>query len=791
MLHQAVHWSDVSSTTLWPMAVQHAVFLYNHMPNPATGLSPNDLLTKTRWPQSQLADVHVWGCPVYVLDKTIQDGKKLPRWKPRSTRQIYVGMSPKHASSVPLCLNPETGAITPQFHVVFDDTFSTIATSIEDLPDFSSDEWAKLFGDSTYQYILDDDDVDDDPTQVLNGTTDDAPPPLIEKVRLRTEATRPPVPLPVAPPATQPPKGELLSAPPQRESPLQRESPPQRELPKVENPAPVPLPTSQRENVPAASVPPQQPTKAPPLSPPSQPSKPSPAPKASKPTRKSPRKKQPTLKPAPLPTRTSSRSTQGKAPSRWGYDATGHSGYFAAFHACINTDWNLTDSDLLLRSAYKVRATKDPDILNYTEAMRSDQRDKWCESAKIEIEALEGKLTWKEVPISEATSKIIPGTWVFRVKRNPSGEIKKYKARYCVRGDLEDTPPDEDNFAPTVAFSSVRLFLVLCLILGWTTASVDYSSAFVQSKLETPKWIHLPRGFVSERGPGTCLRLEKSLYGLSVAPALWSKTVIAGLKKCGFKQSEFDPCFLYKKGMMLVLHVDDAGIGAADPADIDKLIDQLRALGFELKKEGNFEEFLGIKLEKQPDGSIELTQTGLIDKTLEAAGMSDCNPNRVPATGPLGTDPNGAPMNEEWNYRSIVGMLQYLASNTRPDIAFAVSQVARFSANPKQSHASAVKTILRYLKRTRTMGSIVRINGDLNLDLFVDADFCGLYKVEEPTDPNSVRSRTGYVIKLSGVPATYLEVPTPNFHHLLHSGIRVQRALPSSPFSDPLEASPH
>ncbi|CAJ1944914.1 unnamed protein product [Cylindrotheca closterium] len=117
--------------------------------------------------------------------------------------------------------------------------------------------------------------------------------------------------------------------------------------------------------------------------------------------------------------------------------------------------------------------------------------------------------------------------------------------------------------------------------------------------------------------------------------------------------------------------------------------------------------------------------------------MTDCNPNRIPATGPLGKDPDGEPMNEEWNYRSIVGMLMYLSTKTRPDITFAVSQVARFSSDPKQSHATAVKTILRYLKRTRTKGMIIKPTGKLNLDLFVDADFCGLYNTEPHTDPNS------------------------------------------------------
>ena len=99
------------------MAVQHAMFLHNNVPSPFTGLCPHDLFFKTRWSQAKFHDLHVWGCPVYVLDKTLSDGKKLPRWTPQSHREVFMGLSPKHSSTVPLVLNPGTGAITPQYHV--------------------------------------------------------------------------------------------------------------------------------------------------------------------------------------------------------------------------------------------------------------------------------------------------------------------------------------------------------------------------------------------------------------------------------------------------------------------------------------------------------------------------------------------------------------------------------------------------------------------------------------------------------------------------------------------------
>jgi hypothetical protein len=100
-------------------------------------------------------------------------------------------------------------------------------------------------------------------------------------------------------------------------------------------------------------------------------------------------------------------------------------------------------------------------------------------------------------------------------------------------------------------------------------------------------------------------------------------------------------------------------------------------------------------------------------------------------------------------------MLLYLSTNSRPDICFAVSQVARFTHSPKQSHATAVKTIVRYLFGTRDRGTIVHPTGDLRLLAWVDADFAGLYKSDPDYDPTSAKSRMGYLISLAGCPLVW------------------------------------
>jgi hypothetical protein len=419
-----------------------------------------------------------------------------------------------------------------------------------------------------------------------------------------------------------------------------------------------------------------------------------------------------------------------------------------AFFDRMTAHWCSTPDPVINKAA-----SKDPDLYTWDEAMASQYRVEFLDASGDEIDALVGKETWFEDLKSNATTKIIPSQWVFRVKRTASGEVKKFKARLVLRGDLQEY--EGETFSPVAAWSTVRTFLVVSSILEWTTVCIDFSNAFVQSPLpeDEPVWMHLPRGYKSTNGDQYCLKLKKSLYGHKVAPLLWFKHVGKAFKKLGLRQSKHDPCLWYGDDIILVQYVDDCGITAPNMERIDKFIADLEADGLQLTKEETFNEFLGIKFERDDNGTYTMTQSGLIRKILTAAGMEDCNPNAVPASqAALGANKDGEPMTEKWNYRGIVGMLLYLSTNTRPDIAFAVSQVARFSNDPKKSHATAVKTILRYLKGTMHKGTKVSISDLFALDLYVDADFCGLYGREDDRDPNSVRSRTGWIIMLNNWP---------------------------------------
>ena len=260
--------------------------------------------------------------------------------------------------------------------------------------------------------------------------------------------------------------------------------------------------------------------------------------------------------------------------------------------------------------------------------MTSEFKEEFTKAAQEEVTALESLDCWEEVPFKRATTRVIPGTLAFRIKHTPDGSIKKFKARYCIYGDLQEV--EFKTYAPVVHLSSVRLFLAWSLILGWTTCCIDFSNAFVQAKLDIPTFIHLPQGFISTYNHNICLRLKRSLYGLSIAPRLWFQYLWKALEAEGLKQSSHDPCLLFKSDLIVIQYVDDLGIAGPSMKCVDNFIDNLKKRGFELTKEGTFSEYLGIQYTTLGDGSILMNQPGLFQKIIDATQLTNCNPNCTP-----------------------------------------------------------------------------------------------------------------------------------------------------------------
>jgi hypothetical protein len=340
--------------------------------------------------------------------------------------------------------------------------------------------------------------------------------------------------------------------------------------------------------------------------------------------------------------------------------------------------------------------------------------------------------------------------WAMKRKRNPLGEIIKVKARLCAGGHRSIENVDYwDTYAPVVSWSTVRLMIIFALINNWHMESIDFVLAYPQAPIKTDIFMtppKVPLNFEIEDLPHRedrytkVYKLLQNLYGLKDAGRTWGQFLHKGLIDRGWKQSNIDSCLYTKKGIILVLYVDDACLLSPDKNLINTEIASLQKQ-YNLTDDGELKDYLGTRFTKQPDGSILLEQPRMISRILEMVGLTSdqVKSHDTPASSMtlLDKDEGGKVHEYPWNYRSVVGSLSYLQAMIRPDITMAVQQCARFCNDPKESHAIAVKRICRYLHLTRDKGLRFKPDPTKGLECYVDADWAGSWQDRSSTDPNS------------------------------------------------------
>jgi len=399
----------------------------------------------------------------------------------------------------------------------------------------------------------------------------------------------------------------------------------------------------------------------------------------------------------------------------------------------------------------------------WNEAMKGPDAEGYWAAAQKEIDTLKKKDVWTVVDRLPGMN-VLKSVWALRCKRFPDGTIKKLKARFCACGYGQIEGVDYfETYAPVAQWTTVRLLLMLSVQLGLKTVQVDVEAAFPSAPVEEDIYVEMPQGFREE---GKVLKLKKSLYGIKQASRNFFHLLKGKLEAQGFVQSKADQCLFIHPLMVCVCYVDDCFFMGPNGEDIEQMLDALRGLrkegdeiiqdedGLKINVENDVAGYLGVDIHKNQDGSIELLQTGLIDRIITALHLDDDGyAKKTPACfGALPKDTNGEAPDLLFSYSSVVGMLLYLCGHSRPDLTFAVSQCARFVHCPRRIHEEALTRIGLYLKGTRTRGLVIQPDGTLKLDMYCDADFAGLWGYEDRSDPSCVKSRSGYVVLLGKCP---------------------------------------
>jgi hypothetical protein len=431
---------------------------------------------------------------------------------------------------------------------------------------------------------------------------------------------------------------------------------------------------------------------------------------------------------------------------------------YEAMATFIDSDYN--------HEIYAHAASKDPDIMYLHEAQKQPDWPKFQQAMKKEVDGQMSNGNLKLIHIDDVPkgATILPAVWAMRRKRRiDTNEIYKWKARLNIDGSKQTKGINYwETYAPVASWSVIRILLIMIIIKKWKTRQIDYVQAYTQAKAEIPMFMKIPKGFNIENGNSKeyVLSVQKNLYGQKQAGRVWNQHLIEKLQKAGFRQSIVDECVFYVGECIYILYVDDSILAGPTDEALDKAIQDIKDVGLEITVESKVDEFLGVKISQIDDETYNLTQPQLIQQILQDLHMQNDNVKvkHTPASPGqvLRQYQNSNDFDDHYDYRSIVGKLNYLEKSSRPDISFAVHQCARFVSNPKEEHSKAIKHLGRYLKNSKEKGIQMKPDPTRSLECYVDADFSGNWNKEEAQyDSNTARSRTGFIIMYAGCPLVW------------------------------------
>ena len=313
-----------------------------------------------------------------------------------------------------------------------------------------------------------------------------------------------------------------------------------------------------------------------------------------------------------------------------------------------------------------------------------------------EFRALMKNKTWSLVSLP--TSRTSVGCrWVFKLKRNPDGSISRYKARLVAKGYSQVPGFDfYETFSPVVKPTTIRVVLAIAVSQSWSIRQLDVNNAFLNGELQEEVYMDQPPGFDGKTNQEQKLvcKLHKALYGLKQAPRAWFDKLKISLQQFGFSSTKSDQSLFVRftncSSLFVLVYVDDIVVTGSSSQEIHELISRLRGL-FSLKDLGKLSYFLGIEVKKTTDGGLHLSQKKYIQDLLKKTKMDGAKSLPTPMLSGLKLSAGmGDPIDNVFEYRSVVGALQYITI-TRPEIAFSVSKVCQFMQKPLDTHWKTAK----------------------------------------------------------------------------------------------------
>lgn len=413
--------------------------------------------------------------------------------------------------------------------------------------------------------------------------------------------------------------------------------------------------------------------------------------------------------------------------------------------------------NFILRLLAEESLTEAPDVtkavvgltlpLSAKEALGGPNKKYWLWAMVTEIRGLLTQHTFTLVPRPREDSNVIPAKWVFDLKTNIDGSIKRFKARWVARGDLQKYGIDyKETFAPVAKASSLRILLIWAAEYDLEIDQIDVVTAFLYPDIDKTVYLQQPLGFrLDER---VC-RLNKALYGLCQSAKCWYEHLDATLTSRAFRRLNADYALWTNGRVWIVAHVDDLLI-IGNRLCVDQVKRYLGSV-YKISNLGSASIFIGLHITRDRDNKkVYLDQKHYITEFMDALGMKSANPVKFPMTDKdrdVFLTKDNVDEGLKQVYQQTIGFLMFLMISTRPDISFHVTRLAQRCATPTPELLAIAKQVCRYV--IGSASSKLQLGGRS----FTDA-LCGYFDAAHQDHPD-YHTTFGYVFLYHGSPVSW------------------------------------
>ncbi|KAK9082407.1 hypothetical protein Syun_031825 [Stephania yunnanensis] len=287
---------------------------------------------------------------------------------------------------------------------------------------------------------------------------------------------------------------------------------------------------------------------------------------------------------------------------------------------------------------------------------------------------------------------IIGSKWVFKSKLKVEGSLDRLNDRLVAKGYNQIDGVDyTQTFFPVIKPRTIRMVITIALAKQWPICQLDVKNAFLHGIIAEDIFMEQPPRMVDPLYPTHVCKLKRAIYGLKQTPPAWFDRFSSFLLNYGFFCSLADPTlFIFHSdygSLILLLYVDDMLLTGSTFAIVNSFI-QILSNEFAMKYLGPIHHFIGIEVFTTSNG-LHLSQSHYALTILEKSNMVDCKPMNTPIESRPDPLNNNTPVEDQSDFRSIVGALQYLTL-TRPDLSYSVNYVSQFMHAPTLGHLKLV-----------------------------------------------------------------------------------------------------